>query len=124
MPRVKGRYEPGVLTPRVGGRRTKSTTTASTRPRRRVRCARRTQGSARRRHSCSSCGLLRVSECAALRWADVALNPDESATAVIHRRKTKSTTTAYFAPATVAARLAAKVGDDEPRVARFYKTKA
>ena len=33
-------------------------------------------------------GLLRVSECAALRWTDVALNPDESATAVIHRRKT------------------------------------
>ena len=60
-------------------------------------------------------GLLRVSECAALRWTDVALNPDESATAVIHRRKTKSTTTAYFAPATVAVLLAAKVAD-EPRV--------
>ena len=40
--------------------------------------------------------LLRVSECAALRWTDVALNPDESATAVVHRRKTKSTTTALL----------------------------
>ena len=60
-------------------------------------------------------GLLRVSECAALRWTDMSVNSDKSATAVIHRPKTKSTTTAYFAPATVAALLAARVGD-EPRV--------
>ena len=61
-------------------------------------------------------GLLRVSECAALRWTDISVNSDKSATAVVRRSKTKSTTTAYFAPATVAALLAAKVGDDEPRV--------
>ena len=61
-------------------------------------------------------GLLRVSECAALRWTDTSVNSDKSATAVVRRSKTKSTTTAYFAPATVAALLAAKVGDDEPCV--------
>ena len=61
-------------------------------------------------------GLLRVSEAATLRWSDVAPNPDGSATAVIRRPKTKSTTTAYFAPATMEALLAAKVGDGEPRV--------
>ena len=59
--------------------------------------------------------LLRVSECAALRWTDVTVNSDKSATAIVRRPKTKSTTTAYFAPATVAALLAAKVAD-EPRV--------
>ena len=31
------------------------------------------------------CGLLRVSECAALRWSDILVNPDESGTAVIRR---------------------------------------
>ena len=60
-------------------------------------------------------GLLRVSEAATLRWSDVALNPDGSATAVVRRPKTKSTTTAYFAPATVDALTKARA-DGEPRV--------
>ena len=60
-------------------------------------------------------GLLRVSECAALRWSDVAMNPDGSATAVVRRTKTKSTTTAYFAPTTVAALVKVRA-DGEPRV--------
>ena len=60
-------------------------------------------------------GLLRVSECAALLWSDVALNPDGSATAVVRRTKTKSTTTAYFAPTTMAALVKVR-SDGEPRV--------